>query len=625
MQFDKHIVFKDRLEKILYDNVDYTYFFDCLYRGSKICEYGGFFMRSLIIKLLETNKPLPVINKQFISTVFSIISSNDTSPKKGRPHNSNKNDMITLIKEYYNEFKKKTNMQKILSTNLSYILGQISEQYYINITNNIILHFNKHIWKFLKSQFIKEYELAKDNDTLDIYYSDLESIYNDILNNTLKSDLIYHSFITATKKHILPDTYSNSKFETDVIKHTNKYIKCMYFLNKMIQKVEMKSYQIFPIKMSCYNTYLKINTSALIDIFYGQKGLDNETKYNYFAKAGDPMFQEHIWNIVFNLKSNNKYKYNRKNYSFNYEISTDGYGISINFIHNNEICNKETKKANFRKGRKKTNQAKNDMNNIEYKMFLNNKNDKKLKNMEKEKEQIKKLRQEKQKEFKQLSKEEQNKKLIELNKLKEFPYIDKILANESLRQEFLDKYNAGKIILCDPGKRSILYLMASNKKVKMPNKIHKKNNYGISVWNEHKIMNYTNKTRMRFTKAKKYKKFINKWKKTLVNSVSLEQLEAKMSEFNSKSCDFEEFINYVKLKMEYNIFAGKNYNLTYLQKLRWYTYLNKNKHENELLYQIENEFGKDIIIIMGDWSGKGKVKFNSTPNIALKRKLSQKI
>ena len=39
-----------------------------------------------------------------------------------------------------------------------------------------------------------------------------------------------------------------------------------------------------------------------------------------------------------------------------------------------------------------------------------------------------------------------------------------------------------------------------------------------------------------------------------------------------------------------------------------------------LLYSL----GKDVIIIVGDWSGKGRIRYRSTPNIALKRKLAER-
>lgn len=85
-----------------------------------------------------------------------------------------------------------------------------------------------------------------------------------------------------------------------------------------------------------------------------------------------------------------------------------------------------------------------------------------------------------------------------------------------------------------------------------------------------------------------------------------------------------EFLWYIKGKLELDSKVRNEYDTIYLRKLNWYGYLNKEKHENELLNCIANEFGNDIKIIIGDWSNKGAIKYISTPNVALKRKLSER-
>jgi hypothetical protein len=242
--------------------------------------------------------------------------------------------------------------------------------------------------------------------------------------------------------------------------------------------------------------------------------------------------------------------------------------------------------------------------------------------------------------------------------LREFPYIEKILTDPTNREIFLKDFLAGRLIFCDPGKRSPLYFMASNNVIHMNKKIltTKKrntlekggtgtNNYGISVWRNngsgknHKIMNYTNNTRGKFLKRKKYAQLTDSWKKStstdkfkaavegnddLWNKKSLKAIEQEMSDRNSKSCIHDNFISYIVKKLEYNKKIKQQYDTIYLQKLKWFSYLNKNRHENDLLNHIQNEFGKNIKIIIGDWNGSGKVKFMSTPNISLKRKLAER-
>ena len=120
----------------------------------------------------------------------------------------------------------------------------------------------------------------------------------------------------------------------------------MHQLNKYIQKKEIRSYQFLPIRTTCYSKYIKINTSALIDIFC-------KDKIKLFKKAGDLKLQEELWNKYFKFKNNDKYKYKFKDFTFNYEIQTDGFGTSLNFIKNDAICKKEKTKINKKKVRLK--------------------------------------------------------------------------------------------------------------------------------------------------------------------------------------------------------------------------------------------------------------------------------
>jgi hypothetical protein len=232
--------------------------------------------------------------------------------------------------------------------------------------------------------------------------------------------------------------------------------------------------------------------------------------------------------------------------------------------------------------------------------------------------------------------------------------------NETEKKQFEKDFLDGKIILCDPGQNSPLYFMASNNIIHKKEKNFETNNFGISYWNNHKIMNYTNQTRIKFLKREKYANLVENWKRNTDNekfnfeinqrenilkryskkmskeaikllndeiiqgNKSLKDIEAELSKYNAKSCTYKEFIKYIRKKLEFNKKAQKQYDTTYLQKLKWFTYLNKNKHENDLLNHIQNEFGKDITIIIGDWSGRGHTKFMSTPKIGLKRKLSER-
>ena len=61
----------------------------------------------------------------------------------------------------------------------------------------------------------------------------------------------------------------------------------------------------------------------------------------------------------------------------------------------------------------------------------------------------------------------------------------------------------------------------------------------------------------------------------------------------------------------------------FLQKYSWYSYLNKRRHENKLVKSIKDNFGSDVVIVIGDWSSKYNLRYTiSTPNTGLKRVLN---
>ena len=69
------------------------------------------------------------------------------------------------------------------------------------------------------------------------------------------------------------------------------------------------------------------------------------------------------------------------------------------------------------------------------------------------------------------------------------------------------------------------------------------------------------------------------------------------------------------------------YNNEIFRKYKWYGFLNRKKTETKIIREIRKIFGRDTLILHGDWSMKGNCnKGNlSTPNIGLKRKLGKQI
>ena len=96
----------------------------------------------------------------------------------------------------------------------------------------------------------------------------------------------------------------------------------------------------------------------------------------------------------------------------------------------------------------------------------------------------------------------------------------------------------------------------------------------------------------------------------------------ELSNYSSKTCDFEKFKNFISNKNRVNGLLFKKYIKEIFRKYKWYGYLNRKHVDTKLVKEIKKELGKDVIICYGDASvDKGCCKKGniSTHNIAIKR------
>ena len=668
---DNRSTVKVRLKNILQGNIDYSCFFDCISRANKWINNGYLFLRAYLLYILEQNEitlipisiwilkwlyinqiifitvPIknwnrykkkigePQINKKFINCVFKTLLD-ETLIKGGRKNENESKNIKKPILEFLKIYMLGTGFKKINGNKIGKIIESECSNIYTEIINNITLHFEKYINKLVEAKLVKQYKSINDtykddNDILRNKLDELkhlkEEMINDLIYKTNKCTK-YENWINKYHKYI-PTTYIYNDNLTDVERNTFKYLKCMYNFNKYIQKKELKGYQIIPLRTSCYNRYIKIDTTSLVKIFSNNQSRDK-------SLTGNIDKQKEFWRTYFKLyKNNNECIYKLKNCSFNYEIATDGFACSLNFIKNDKISIKEKKKQNLRDARINVfNKKMNDNEKIKHNEEKIKKDlDKKDQRNKESKEKMKKLREE----YKIKSKYEQEKIKLEKQEKVEFPYIETLIKNNIFGEKIRKEYENGNVIFIDPGKRCPLYIMSSKGIIHIPKKKSKRNNFGISTWKNRKFMNYTNNTRMKFTKRKKHLQLIDNWKKKSPIKLAvrdnrynklqflmktLKQIEEELSKYSAKSCSLKEFLKYVKLKFQhYN--KAEQYDTTYIQKLKWFSYVNKCKHEDKLISTIKNEFGENVIIIIGDWSDSGKLKFISTPNIGLKRKLKK--
>ena len=169
----------------------------------------------------------------------------------------------------------------------------------------------------------------------------------------------------------------------------------------------------------------------------------------------------------------------------------------------------------------------------------------------------------------------QLRKLDELRELKNNQYIE--------NQPNIDKLLKGKNYVCiDPNLSDLLYCMDKN---------------GIKF-------RYTQNQRRSETKNKKYMKIIEKInRETKIDNKSIKEIESELSNYNSKTCDFNRFMDYLKIKNKINRILLEQYQKEIYRKLKWNRFINTQKSENKMIKNFEKKYGNPKLtnVIIGDF------------------------
>ena len=520
---------------------------DAVSRTNTITTNSYFLLRLWVLQKYHNNQEIPIITEDTIRMSMKSLVKASAGPKP-------KGNNLALLQEFQNTGNSIFTLQD--GKNLSAILDYYATTMITSIENNIKMHFIDYIKRFVNSYFKNVYQNELQNkDFKKQFYKELQQVKNDIINDAeiLTCDEKYHNWLNDNRYKIVPENYDTSYFY-DIKVNPQKYLKHMIFMNLQLEEMNTKMFQFFPLQTHLIPRHIQIDTKSLVEL------LIDADKKQYFDNIETN--KEKLWNSFFKLHHMNKYV-------FDYTIITDGYSVSLRFLHTDFVNEERIKKDKMKNGKKLM---------------------KGLTEEEKEiKKQEKQVQQNKLKEENRKRRELQKKEKKETKKevLHEFPYIDEV------SKDFLD----GKHLFIDPGKRSLLTMMDDD------------GNY----------FSYTNKQRINETKRIKYSSLLKNYK----DKQHITEIENTLSLFNSKTCNIEKFKEYIKEKLKVNDAIAKLYQDEKFRQYKWYSYINTKRTEDNMLNKIENKYGKDIKIIIGDWSiGKQMRNFISTPNLSIKRKLN---
>jgi len=163
-------------------------------------------------------------------------------------------------------------------------------------------------------------------------------------------------------------------------------------------------------------------------------------------------------------------------------------------------------------------------------------------------------------------------------------YIDELTDYTNIKNK--------KIVAYDPGVCDIIYCVDNDTK-------------------DAKEFRYTQDSRRKECKIKKYAKIILESKKEKIDGKTIIEYETELAKLNRKTLIIKDFKEYIKKKSEINNKLYKFYEKYLFRKLKLNGYVNRKKHEQKLINNFRKIFGKpeDVIICGGDFEQKQHMKY----------------
>ena len=197
-----------------------------------------------------------------------------------------------------------------------------------------------------------------------------------------------------------------------------------------------------------------------------------------------------------------------------------------------------------------------------------------------------------------LSKELNNSLKLEIkneNKLKELfkNNFNEYMKVDDMSKKYLEVLDKMNWVVIDPGMNTLFTMLSKDGKKKY---------------------NYTKQLHLNRTGRKKIEKKKNNYRKKKI--ITLENELSNKDKRSKTSNNYDDFKKYFNKKMKLHDELEKLYNNDKLNKMKWNAFINEKRSEKMLINDIKNKFGKDVVLILGDWCmNKSHIKkISPTPN-----------
>ena len=553
--FDYMKTNKDSLVNIIYNKNKILYnkknniIQDAVFRTNKIVTHTYNFLKLYILYLYGIGKELPIIDEHFVKIIMRVVSLR----KNNRGGKSNKDTLATMkeLTKFYNDFYGKTVDENdvVYDDKLSYILAYEAQNIVTNINTNIKEHFVDHVYKLINVQFNWKQKMANINNNKQL----------NLQQKKIQRALLYQEF---------------NKIKSDVLNITDNNLSSMKKYHKWIKEVKKK---IIPhkkeFKISINYDVCASPQDYLESMIFINKQLEQLSTENNPVKLFNvlPLRTRIVPSYItldtsslvslFIEENKQKYYDNIKKYheilwmmffsTHKRVFQKNGYYFNYMIKTDGVGCSILFHKV--------------DEDDEPIKMTGNQ-----LRAME-------------------TLKEKQDKQYIE-------------------KQDDIEGLLSEKNYVCiDPGLSDLIYCMDVIQKTTF-RYTQAQRNHEIRNKRYREIVEEINKETI-IKIDNEHQRIIKKLNpnSTIGTKKHVKQLESELSHFNSKTCDFHEFMNYLKVKNLINYYLFKQYAKRIFRKLKWNRFMNRQRSESNMLNKFEDTFGYPEFtdVIMGDYDNGG--------------------
>ena len=517
------------------------------------------FINLYLIHLYDNKKDFPDIDTKFIMTVVKTITKRDDT--RGKPPSEKTKQLLIELKEFYNKHYKQCILETdiINDTKLNFIMAYEAIDIIKNIKNNITEHFKDYVNKFVNQSFEVRFSMEYVNNRKDWSTEEKKQFKNNI-----------YASLRKIKKDLLKvdDNYESDELFHDWINlHKSHIIRKQKFTKNSVD------YDL------CSNPldYLK-------SLFYMNKELEKLNNEKIKESKNDKEYNEQFKLFqVIPQRTSIKSQYITIDTASLVNLTIEKN--SIKYLNNIELYQKAIWKNSF---------------NIDNKEF-------KRHNFR----------------FNYMIKTDGIGCSVLLVKLKDghpieitskiqretkekFDKLDEYIEDAKITKEIKKK----RIVTLDPNLSDLVYAVSKN--IKQEVIITENNKLEVIEKEEILTFRYTQNQRRLETRNKKYNKLQDKInKETKINNKSIKEIETELSKYNSKTVDFNKFIEYCKKKNEINRILFDHYKQKLFRKLKFNRYTNTQKSESKMIKNFSNKFGKpdECTVILGDYDkGNGHMK-----------------